>query len=280
MTKRVFAVAMVVFSLLFLFAHSSYAIYSWVDEKGVTHFTDYPKPTKEREQEPENEKQENVSPSGQAGATVPVRQDQEVKRPTVAPIVKQPEPPQKIVPAAQAPASTLVQKPGEAAQPTSKGTLTIPLPIVQPQPVVTPLAGQGSARPEMRAPLSQHDKEAAALAAVLMGKFMPTFLLVIIGFYLYYCLCIYLIAKKLDVPAAWTAWFPILQIWAFFRSAGKSLWWFLLLLVPFVNAIVIVYLWMCIVENLGKNKWLGLLMLVPIINVVYLGVLAFSSKEA
>ena len=285
MKKRIPYIAVLFFSLLFLFAHSSYAIYEWVDEKGVTHFTDYPKPSKEREKEPEDEKQENISPSGQAGATAPVRQDQEVKRPIVAPSITQPDAQQKTIPAAQSPTSTQVQKPVEAAprmpaQPVTKGTLTIPLPIVLPQPSVTPLTGQGIARSEMRAPLSQHDKEAAALAAVLMTKFMPTFLFVIIGFYLYYCLCIYLIAKKLDVPAAWTAWFPILQIWAFFRSAGKSLWWFLLLLVPFVGLIVFVYLWMCILENLGKNKWLGLLMLVPIINMVFLGVLAFSSKEA
>jgi hypothetical protein len=109
---------------------------------------------------------------------------------------------------------------------------------------------------------------------------MPIIFIVSIGFYFYSCLCSYLIAKKLDVPAAWLAWIPVLQVWTFFRSAGKSLWWVLSLFIPFLNIIIIAYLWICIVENLGKNKWLGLLMLVPIINVVYLGVLAFSSKEA
>jgi hypothetical protein len=284
MTKRVFAVVILAFSLLFLFTHFSYALYSWVDEKGVTHFTDYPKPTKEREEEPRDEKQENVSPSGQTGASVPARQDQEIKRPIVAPIVKQPEVQQKTVPSAQAPVGTQVRKPGEAApqmpaQPTGKGTLTIPVPIAQPQPVVTPPTGQGSARPEMRAPLSQREKD-AALAAVVLAKYLPTLLIVVAVFYFYYCLCSYLIAKKLDVPAAWLAWIPILQIWTFIRSSGKPFWWVLLLFIPFLNIIIIAYLWICIVENLGKNKWLGLLMLVPIINMVYLGVLAFSSKEA
>ena len=86
----------------------------------------------------------------------------------------------------------------------------------------------------------------------------------------------YLIAKKLNVTAAWTAWVPILNIWTFFASAGKPLWWIILLFIPLANFFVMIYLWMCIVENLGRNKWLGLVMIVPVANIIYLGVLAFS----
>jgi hypothetical protein len=100
------------------------------------------------------------------------------------------------------------------------------------------------------------------------------------AFYLYYCLCTYLIAKKLEVPAAWLAWIPILQIWTFLRSAGKPFWWVLLLFVPLLNIFFILYRWMCIIENLGRNKWLALLMLVPIAPLFLLGMLAFSNKEA
>jgi uncharacterized membrane protein YoaK (UPF0700 family) len=89
----------------------------------------------------------------------------------------------------------------------------------------------------------------------------------------------FLIAKKLDVPAPWIAWIPIIQIWTVVASAGKPWWWILLLLVPIVNIIVGIYLWVCITENLGRNKWLGLLMLVPIVNFVFLGILAFSKTE-
>ena len=108
---------------------------------------------------------------------------------------------------------------------------------------------------------------------------MSIFMFVLVGLYLYFSLCLYLIAKKLNVPAAWTAWIPILQVWAFFGSAGKSLLWFLLFFIPLVNAIVGVYLWMCITENLGRNKMLGLLMLIPFVNLIFLGVLAFSGQE-
>lgn len=97
--------------------------------------------------------------------------------------------------------------------------------------------------------------------------------------YIFTSLCLFLIAKKLNVEAAWTAWIPIIQVWTFVTSAGKAWWWILLLLVPIVNTIVGIYLWICITENLGKNKWLGLLMLIPVINLVFLGILAFSKTE-
>jgi hypothetical protein len=97
--------------------------------------------------------------------------------------------------------------------------------------------------------------------------------------YIFTSLCLFLIAKKLNVPAPWTAWIPLIQVWTFVTSAGKAWWWILLLLVPIVNTIVGIYLWICITENLGRNKWLGLLMLLPVINLVFLGILAFSKTE-
>jgi len=72
-----------------------------------------------------------------------------------------------------------------------------------------------------------------------------------IVFYAFYCLCMYMIAKKLDVPAPWTAWIPLIQIWTFVMSAGKPARWIFLLFVP--------------LENIGKNKWLGLLVIAPLI---------------
>jgi hypothetical protein len=118
----------------------------------------------------------------------------------------------------------------------------------------------------------------AGLTALIAGLGMIA-LLVEIAIYIYFCLCLFLIAKMLNVTAPWTAWIPLVQIWAFVGSAGKPWWWILILLVPVVNIFVGIYLWMCITENLGRNKWLGLIMLLPIINFVFLGILAFSKKE-
>jgi len=115
----------------------------------------------------------------------------------------------------------------------------------------------------------------AALVGILAAFGMVSFIIAI-ALYAFYCLCMYLIAKKVNVPAPWTAWIPIVQIWTFVMSAGKSAWWILLLFVPLVNIFIGIYLWMCITENLGKNKWLGLLVLVPLVGFFYPAWLAFS----
>jgi hypothetical protein len=119
---------------------------------------------------------------------------------------------------------------------------------------------------------------ANAIAAVAAG-FLAVILAATVGLYVYFSLCMYLIARKLNVPAAWTAWLPILQVWPFLGSAGKSLWWAILLLIPLVNVFVGVFLWMRITENLGRNSMLGVLMLLPVVNLVLLGVLAFSGRD-
>jgi hypothetical protein len=115
----------------------------------------------------------------------------------------------------------------------------------------------------------------AAMGGLLAG-FTFIFLVIVLAFYLYFCLCLFLIAKKRNIPAPWTAWIPLVQLWTFVTSAGKAWWWIILLFVPLLQIIVGVYLWMCISENLGRSKWLGLLSLVPVFNLVFIGYLAFS----
>lgn len=113
----------------------------------------------------------------------------------------------------------------------------------------------------------------------LFAKGVATIILLVdIAIYIFFSLCLFIIAKKLHVPAPWTAWIPIVQIWTIVASAGRPWWWILLFLVPIVNIVIGIYLWVLITENLGRNKWLGLLMLLPIVNFVFLGILAFSKS--
>jgi hypothetical protein len=118
-----------------------------------------------------------------------------------------------------------------------------------------------------------------ALLTGLFAGFAMIALAISIAFYIYWCLCLFTMARRLDVPYPWTAWIPLVQVWTFVTAAGKQWWWILLLFVPLLNIVVGIYLWICITENLGRNKWLGLLMLVPLVNLVFIGVLAFSRPE-
>jgi hypothetical protein len=187
-----------------------------------------------------------------------------------APVAKPVEPAPAVTP----------EKPAPAAKPVE------PIAIVEPKaeeaaPKAPPKAVQPEApapeKPAMQTWLESKlkqlpqapDRQASPMESLIV-------LLIFLGVYVYYSLCLYLIAKKAGVAAAWTAWIPIIQAWTFVASAGKSGWWILLMLVPVINIIVMIYLWMCITENLGKNKFLGLLILLPVINIIYPAFLAFS----
>jgi hypothetical protein len=113
------------------------------------------------------------------------------------------------------------------------------------------------------------------LTAVL-ASFGIIILAVVVVYVVYYLLCLFLIAKKLAIPAPWTAWIPFVNLWTIVTCAGKPWWWILLLFIPLANIFIYIYLWMCISENRGKSKWLGLLILIPTADLVLYGILAFS----
>lgn len=120
--------------------------------------------------------------------------------------------------------------------------------------------------------------ESAIFAMMAMMSGIMLFLWIAI--YIYSSICLYFIAKKTDVPNPWLAFIPLANLWVMVTAAGKDWWWILLMLVPLVNIGVIIYIWMCITENVGKDKWLGLLMIVPIVQLVWMGILAFSKQES
>ena len=190
---------------------------------------------------------------------------------------KQPEIKKEAAPVTQTP---------KAVQPPKE---TIPLPAqqevkppqaVKPQETQPPMAAQPpTAVPTFPGPRKEIPFSAPPIKPGFMAGFGILIIILEIALYVYFCLCLYLIAKKLNVSAPWIAFIPIIQIWTIVASAGKPWWWIILLLVPIVNIIIAIYIWLCITENLGRNKWLGLLMLVPIVNLVFLGMLAFSKTE-
>jgi len=102
------------------------------------------------------------------------------------------------------------------------------------------------------------------------------FLVLFIVFYIYNSLCLHKIANKTDTPFGWFAWLPILNVFLILMIANKSFWWIILLLIPLVNLVCIIILWMEIAKARNKPAWLGLLMMLPVANFLILGYLAFS----
>lgn len=94
--------------------------------------------------------------------------------------------------------------------------------------------------------------------------------------YLYMALAIQTIAIKTSTPNAWLAWIPIVNIFLMLQIAKKPLWWFILLLIPLVNIVIAIMVWMGIAEARHKPNWWGILMIVPIANFVVPGYLAWA----
>jgi hypothetical protein len=96
-------------------------------------------------------------------------------------------------------------------------------------------------------------------------------------FYLYFSYSLYVIAQKTGNEAnAWMAWIPIVNAFLMLQIAGEPMWWFILLLIPIVNIVIAIIVWMKIAEARNKPDWWGLLLLVPFVNIIVPGYLAFS----
>ncbi|MEW5763560.1 MAG: DUF5684 domain-containing protein [Acidobacteriota bacterium] len=116
------------------------------------------------------------------------------------------------------------------------------------------------------------DQQALALVTGVWGGICCFWLV----FYLYFSLCLYKIAQKTGVQNAWMAWIPILQIVPLLEAGGKPIWWILLLLVPLLNLVIGIILWMAVAERRGKPAWVGILILVPFVGIFVPAYLAFS----
>jgi hypothetical protein len=95
--------------------------------------------------------------------------------------------------------------------------------------------------------------------------------------YFYFSLCLQVIAKKTSTGNGWLAWIPIANFFLWLKVARRPMWWFILLLIPFVNIIITVIGWMDIAKLRQKAGWWGVMFIIPIMNFVAPGYLAFSA---
>jgi len=116
----------------------------------------------------------------------------------------------------------------------------------------------------------------AATAGILAGMGIMWFVMILV-FYVYYGVCLMKMAKKVGLSDGWWAWIPILNVLLMLKIAGKPMWWILLYLIPLVNIVIAVIVWMGIAERLGKPSYWGILMIIPVISFFVPAYLAFSN---
>lgn len=119
--------------------------------------------------------------------------------------------------------------------------------------------------------MMQPEVSQAAIAGI-----MAIYLVVLAVGYVYMAICFQIIAKKTATGSAWMAWVPIVNIFLMLMIAKKPMWWFILMLIPIVNIVILIITFMEIAKARGKPGWVGVLMIVPFANVIVPGYLAFS----
>lgn len=101
--------------------------------------------------------------------------------------------------------------------------------------------------------------------------------------YVYFALSLSTIGKKLKKDNCILAWIPIANVIFALELAGRPWWWIFLFLIPIVNIIIAVVMWMDIAKNSNQSKWLGIIGIIPIIHIFLPGYLAYvpqSKKDA
>lgn len=127
-------------------------------------------------------------------------------------------------------------------------------------------------------PLSRalaQDNDSLAAAGLGVGIMMFCLFFAAIG-YVYVALALQTIANKTNTANSWLAWIPIANLVLMLNIAKKPIWWIVLFLIPIVNIVIAVMVWMGVAEARGKPSWWGILTIIPIANLVVPGVLAWS----
>lgn len=113
-------------------------------------------------------------------------------------------------------------------------------------------------------------------ALALVAGLMAFIWIFAIAMYVYVALALQTIAKKTNTENAWWAWIPIINIILMLNIAKKPIWWIVLCLIPLVNIIVFIIVWMGIAEARNKPSWWGIMMIIPVMNLIAPGYIAWS----
>lgn len=202
------------------------------------------------------------------------------------------------------------QKEQAALAPPEKGTIE-PIPVEKAKPAApssAPPKAMHETPPAMPAPqdhvtmppgsdMGTGPSMNMGQLSLLLGFFSGTFITLALAtsffMYLLYCMTLYIITRKFNLPRPWLAWIPIAQIHPQVLAAGLPGWWTAALIasifasmLPFLGVVLslaatvaFVYLWMRISERLDVNKWLGLLMLLPLVQLIYPAWLALKKDR-
>lgn len=108
--------------------------------------------------------------------------------------------------------------------------------------ILTTLAHAGHSHDDMSHYYTSAPTDEAAAAAMILMVFTVTFLFVV-AMYVISALCLMRIFKKADIEQPWAAWVPIYNNWKMLEIGGQQGFWAVLAIIPVVNIISAVFMY-------------------------------------
>ena len=84
------------------------------------------------------------------------------------------------------------------------------------------------------------------------------------------------IFRKAGKPT-WAAFVPLYNAIVMLDIVGRPVWWFILLLIPFVDLIVGIVLCIDLAKSFGKDTLYGIGLIIPLLNLILLLMLSYGS---
>src|SRR6185295_11709149 len=119
-----------------------------------------------------------------------------------------------------------------------------------------------------------HEENAAAVFFGLGLVFLLVFLCVALVLYVFSSFCYKRICEKCGITPGAVVWIPIVRVIPLLQAAKMEVWMILLFLIPLVNFVIWIMMWMKICTARGKSQLMVIgVILLPIVFIPYL---AFS----
>ena len=104
----------------------------------------------------------------------------------------------------------------------------------------------------------------------------PVFWIVWCAVILFMIVSMWKVFVKAGKPG-WACIVPIYNIIVLLDIAGKPLWWIILCLIPFVNFIVIILIYVGVAKNFGKG--VGFAIGLVLLGIIFFPILAFGDAK-
>ena len=108
------------------------------------------------------------------------------------------------------------------------------------------------------------------------GQVSPVFWVVWCAFMLLMLIALWKVFTKAGQPG-WAILIPIYNLYIMCKIAGRPGWWLLLMLIPFVNLIIMIILYVDIAKSFGKGVGFAIGML--FLPFIFFPVLGFGSAQ-